>query len=156
MGMGLLLAVNLHGLINVPNDARSSLRELQIYKRFSATVLKDDPSTLGLLDRCRDYVAWTPIKKELLTSLLKSRARVSERRRLDKTAFKEIGYKGPEELASKMLEGELRLSSVRGVRPFFNLAPPRGGFKASTRRKYAEGGVLGMNPRLLELVKRMM
>lgn len=153
--MVLLLAINLHGQINVRSEVRAALRELQIYKRFSATVVKDDPSTVGLLDLCRDYVAWAPVKKELLSSLLKSRAKVSERRRLDREALRELGFKGPEELATKMLDGEMRLSSVKGLRPFFNLSPPRGGFKVSTRRKFGEGGVLGLNPKLPELVKRM-
>ena len=49
----------------------------------------------------------------------------------------------------------MRLSAVKGLRPFFNLSPPRGGFKVSTRRKFGEGGVLGMNPKLPELVRRM-
>ena len=153
--MGLLLAVNLHGQINVPSGTRAALRELQIDKRFSATVVKDDPSTLGTLDLCRDYIAWAPVNKEILSSLLKSRAKVSERRRLDREALRELGFKAPEELAAKMFDGEMRLSSVKGLRPFFNLSPPRGGFKVSTRRKYGEGGVLGLNPKLLELVGRM-
>jgi len=153
--MGLLLALNLHGQINVPRGRRAALRELQIDRRFSATVVRDDQSTLGLLDLCRDYVAWAPVKKDLLSALLKSRAKVSERRRLDREALRALGFKGPDELAAKMLEGEIRLSSIKGVRPFFNLSPPIGGFKLSTRRKYGEGGVLGLNPKLPALVRRM-
>src|SRR5712691_4036074 len=78
---GLLIVVNLHGQINVPRPVRGALRELQIDRRFSATVVNDDPSTVGLLNRSRDYVAWAPLEEELLAVLLKSRGRVSERRR---------------------------------------------------------------------------
>ncbi len=152
---GLLLVVNLHGQINVRRKVRAALRELQIDRRFSATVVRDEPSTVGLLDLSRDYVAWAPLEEELLASLLKSRAKVSERRRLDGDAISKLGFKGTEELASKMMKDEMRLSAVKGLRPFFNLSPPRGGFKVSTRRKYGEGGVLGMNPELSELVRRM-
>ena len=133
--MGLLLVVNLHGQINVRRQVRSALKELRVERRFSATVVRDDPSTLGLLDLSRDFVAWAPLEKELLASLLELRGKVSERKKLDGGAIRELGYKGAEELASKMMEGEMRLSSVKGLRPFFNLAPPRGGFKISTRRK---------------------
>jgi len=153
--MGLLLVVNLHGQINVRREVRSALRELRVDRRFSATVVRDDPSTLGLLDLSRDFVAWAPLDKELLASLLESRGKVSERKKLDGDELHELGFKGTEELASKMMEGEMRLSAVKGLRPFFNLSPPRGGFKVSTRRKFGEGGVLGMNPKLPELVRRM-
>ncbi|TLX98227.1 MAG: 50S ribosomal protein L30 [Thaumarchaeota archaeon] len=153
--MGLLLVVNLHGQINVRREVRSALKELRVDRRFSATVVRDDPSTLGLLDLSRDYVAWAPLDEELLASLLEARGKVSERKKLDGEAIRELGFKGTDELASKMMKGEMRLSSVKGLRPFFNLAPPRGGFKVSTRRKFGEGGVLGMNPKLPDLVRRM-
>src|SRR5207247_9988169 len=48
--MGLLLVVNLHGQINVRREVRSALRELRVERRFSATVVRDDQSSLGLLD----------------------------------------------------------------------------------------------------------
>jgi len=145
--MGLILVVNLHGQINVRREVRSALREMRVERRFSATVVRDDPSTLGLLDLSRDFAAWAP--------LLEARGKVSERKKLDGNELHELGFKGTEELASKMMEGEMRLSAVKGLRPFFNLSPPRGGFKVSTRRKFGEGGVLGMNPKLPELVRRM-
>jgi large subunit ribosomal protein L30 len=153
--MGLLLVVNLHGQINVRREVRSALRELRVDRRFSATVVRDDPSTLGQLNLSRDFVAWAPLEKELLASLLQSRGKVSERRKLDDESIRKLGFTGTEELASKMMEGEMRLSSVKGLRPFFNLSPPKGGFRVSTRRKFGEGGVLGMNPKLSQLVRRM-
>jgi large subunit ribosomal protein L30 len=153
--MGLLVVVNLHGMINVPHAAHKAMVELKVERRFSATLAKDDPTTVGMLRLCKDYLAWAPADKQLLTSLLKSRGKVSERKRLGEAELKTLGFKKYEDLASKLIEGELKLSSFPGLRPFFKLSPPRGGFKESTRRQAGERGVLGSNPKLPEIVERM-
>jgi large subunit ribosomal protein L30 len=154
--MGSLLVVNLHGQINVPGPARQTLIELGIGKRFAATVVGDDPSTMGAVRLCKDYVAWSPIDAELLTSLLKARGKISNAKPLDAETLKVLGVKDHSELAAKMLKGSERLSSLKGVKPFFGLSPPRGGFKRSSRRQFKEGGILGDNPKLAEIVKRML
>jgi len=66
-----------------------------------------------------------------------------------------MGYKKHEDLAAKMLKDRVRLSGVGGMLPYFRLAPPKGGFKISMRRQSTERGVLGNNPRLDTIVKRM-
>jgi large subunit ribosomal protein L30 len=150
-----LLAVNLHGLINTPGPARSTLIELGIGKRFAATVVRDDPTTMGALRLCKEYVAWCPVDEVLLSSLLQTRGKVSSVKRLDDAAFKALGVKDHAELASKILKEELTLSSLAGVKPFFGLSPPRGGFKRSTRRQFRQGGVMGENPNLPDIIRRM-
>src|SRR5208282_48947 len=112
-----LLAVNLHGLINTRSEVRTTLVELGIGKRFAATVVRDDPSTMGALKLCKDYVAWSPVDEDLLSSLLEVRGRVSSVKRLDGPALKALGYKDHAELASKILKQGWNLSSVSGVKP---------------------------------------
>jgi len=151
----LFLVVNLHGKINSSAPVRKALEELRVERKFTATVVPDDPSTAGMLGLCKDYVAWTPLDSELLTTLLEKRGMVSESRRLGDEALARLGFKEHRELAEKILKENARLSSVKGVRPFFRLSPPRGGFKASLRRQYTEKGVMGRNPKLPEIVRRM-
>jgi len=153
--MASILAVNLHGLINTPAPVRATLVELGIGRRFAATVVRGDATTMGALKLCKDYVAWCPVDELLLTSLLEQRGRVSSAKRLDSSALKKLGYKDYADLASKILKQELTLSSVQGVKPFFGLSPPKGGMKRSSRRQFGEGGILGSNPKLPEMVKRM-
>jgi len=153
--MAKILVVNLHGLINVPGGTRTALQELGVTRKFSATVVPGDDSTAGVLRRCKDYVAWAEIDEELLTLLLTRSGRLSQRRRLDEASLKSMGFKDYAELASKIIENGNRLSSVRGVLPFFRLKSPVGGFKRSTRRQFREGGILGANPELPGLVRRM-
>ena len=155
--MGKLLVVNLHGLINVPRGTRETLIQLGIGKRFAAAVVGDDPVSKGSVHLCKDYVAWAPLDSELLTSLLKSRGRVSNSRSLDEEQLKALGFKTYADLAQSIMKGETSstLSSVKGLKPFFGLSPPKGGFKRSSRRQFREGGILGENPTLAEIVRRM-
>jgi len=150
-----LLVVNLHGLINVPARTVTALEELGVTRKFSATVVPSDESTSGVLRRCKDYVAWAEIDTELLTLLLTRCGKVSQRRRLDEASLKSIGFKDYGELASRIMENDGRLSSISGILPFFRLKSPAGGFKRSTRRQFGEGGVLGANPDLVGIVRRM-
>jgi large subunit ribosomal protein L30 len=153
--MGLLLVINLHGQINSSTPVRKALNELRVARRFAASVVTDDGPTVGMLKLCKDYVAWAPLDKEFLADLLKKRGMVSSTRSLDTDSLKKLGFKKHEELAAKMVKEELRLSAVEGVLPFFRLAPPKGGFKRSMRRQFSERGVLGNNPNLEEIARRM-
>ena len=153
--MGLILVVNLHGSINSAAPVRKSLNELWVAKKFSASVVTDDAPTVGMLRRCKDYVAWTPMEEALLADLLSKRGMVSKTKPLDKDALKGLGFKSHKDLATKMVKDQSRLSAMSGVLPYFRLAPPRGGFKRSMRRQFSEKGVLGSNPKLEEIVRRM-
>jgi len=153
--MGLILVVNLHGKINSSAPVRKALGELWVAKKFSASVVPDDAVTVGMHKLCKDYVAWTPVEEGLLGDLLKKRGMVSASRPLDAASLKELGYKKHEDLAALMLKEQVRLSAVKGVLPYFRLAPPKGGFRASLRRQSTEKGLLGNNPKLGEIVRRM-
>jgi large subunit ribosomal protein L30 len=148
------LVVNLHGQINVPRATRETLVQLGLGKRFSATVVGDDPVSKGAVHLCKDYVAWAPIDAGLLEAILKARGRLSNTRTLDEEALKDMGYKTYADLAQAMIKGET--SGSKELKPFFGLSPPRGGFKRSSRRQFREGGILGENPKLGEIVRRML
>jgi large subunit ribosomal protein L30 len=153
--VSLILVLNLRGKINSTDPVRKALGELKLERRFTATVVTDDGPTLGMLKACKDFVAWAPLDSKLLASLLRSRGMVSESRRLDQEALKALGFKKYEDFADKIIKDGQRLSAHAGIRPFFRLSPPRGGYKLSSRRQATEKGILGNNPRLPELVGRM-
>jgi len=61
-----------------------------------------------------------------------------------------------DELASSLTEGKSTLSKLKPLKPWFALAPPRHGFKRSTKKLYGQKGVLGHNKELNTIVRRMM
>jgi len=154
--MGLLLVVNLHGAINSSAAVREALGQLKVIRKFSASVVGDDPPTVGMLKLCKDYVAWSTVDAQFLTELLEKKGMASTTRPLDAAALKELGFKKHGDIAQKMVKEQLRMSAVDGLVPYFRLPPPRGGFKRSLRRQYTEKGTLGANPNLQEIVRRML
>ena len=153
--MALLLVLNLRGKIDSTDAVRQALAELKAERKFTATVVADDAPTVGMLKACKDYVAWAPLDSKLLANLLKARGMVSESKKLDQDALKALGFKKYEDYADKIMKDGVRLSAQKGIRPFFRLSPPRGGYRLSSRRQASEKGILGNNPKLAELVGRM-
>jgi len=60
------------------------------------------------------------------------------------------------EIVSAISQNELYLSKISGIKPWFALNPPKGGFKRKSKRSFSQNGILGENKELLSIVKRMM
>jgi len=59
-------------------------------------------------------------------------------------------------IATTISQNQTYLSKISGIKPWFALSPPRGGFKKKSKRSYSQDGILGENKELISLVKRMM
>lgn len=164
--MKLYAVIRIRGRVDVPPDVDYTLKLLRLHKKFHCTLY---PSTLPgierMLHKVKDWVTWGEINKETLVKLLRARGRVPGNKPLtDDYVREKLGLKGGiEELAEKLLSGELmlhRLKTPSGewiIKPVFRLHPPRGGFKKSTRRPYGAGGELGYRGEAInELLERML
>ena len=88
-----------------------------------------------------------------LLELLDKRGRKSGYRKIESEDLKEMGFAGIDEMASSIAEGKVSMSKIKTLKPWFALAPPRQGFKRSTKRLYTQKGILGPNKELIELVR---
>ena len=61
-----------------------------------------------------------------------------------------------DKVASTISQNQLYLSKIPGIKPWFALSPPKGGFRKKSKRSYSQNGILGENKELISLVKRMM
>ncbi len=59
-------------------------------------------------------------------------------------------------IVSIIAQNELYLSKISGIKPWFALNPPKGGFKRKSKRSFSQNGILGENKELISIVKRMM
>lgn len=153
--MGLLLVVRIKGDVNLPAKVRDTLIRLNLRRKYNATLVRDTPVVRGMLQRAKDWVAWSEVDKELVVKLLKERGRRTGWRPLTEDYIKELGFSSFEDLAERLCRGEVSLNKLKGVKPYFALSPPRKGFPKTIKRGYKEGGVLGENPKLPEIVERM-
>ena len=95
----------------------------------------------GMLDWSKTLSCQRMILK-LRKELLDKRGRKSGYRKIESEDLKEMGFAGIDEMASSIAEGKVSMSKIKTLKPWFALAPPRQGFKRSTKRLYTQKGIL--------------
>jgi large subunit ribosomal protein L30 len=149
------LVVRIKGTVNIPQWARITLDGLNLERRFRATIVPESPEYLGMLRRVKEEVAWTKADAAIVKDLLEKRGRKTGYRPLDKSDIpKEYG--SIDELAAAIAENKVSMSKLEGIKPWFALSPPKGGFKRKTKTQYAQQGVLGDDSELVGIVQRML
>jgi large subunit ribosomal protein L30 len=151
-----LLVVRMRGTVNVPYWALSTLKNLYLTKKFSATLVPETTNYLGMLRKINQWVAWSKADSDIIKTLIEKRGKKKisglESEKEEKT--KSV-YKGIDELVNVIANDKIKLSEQNKIKPWFSLNPPKGGFKRSTKKQFSDGGILGNNKELLEIVKRM-
>ncbi len=150
------LVVRMKGTINVPHWANTTLDLLHLDKRFRATIVPERDNTKGMLNKIKHYVSWQEIDATTAKELLEKKARKQGYRKVTPEDISKLGFKTTDDLAKSIAEGSVALSKLKPLKPWFALAPPRHGFKRSTKKMYGEGGILGNHKELLAQVRLMM
>ncbi len=150
------LVVRIKGQADCPYWATTTMTLLKLDKKYRATILPAKDNTLGMLNKVKHYVCWVELDASLATELIDKKARKEGYKRITATDLKELGFASTEALGSALAEGKATLSKLKPLKPWFALAPPRHGFKRSTKKLYGQKGILGQNKDLGTLVRNMM
>ncbi|MEM3007696.1 MAG: 50S ribosomal protein L30 [Candidatus Nitrosotenuis sp.] len=150
------LVVRMRGQINVPHWAKNTLNLLKLEKKFRATIIPAKDNTDGMLDAVKHYVSWQEANLDITKELLNKKGRKSGYKKITDGDLTKLGFKTIDDLAASISEGKVSMNKIKPIKPWFALSPPKHGFKRSTRKTYGEGGVLGQNKELAELVRSMM
>lgn len=149
------LVVRMRGTVNVPYWANTTLQSLNLVKKFRATIVPESDEYSGMLDRIRQLVAWCRVDNETVKDLLDKKGRKTASQPLKKTDLPKE-YDSLDKLASDIANDAVIFSRLDGIKPWFALNPPRGGFKKSIKKQVPQNGMLGENKLLIDLVKKMM
>jgi large subunit ribosomal protein L30 len=149
------LVVRMRGTVNVPFWALTTLQNLYLNKRFSATLVPETSDYLGMLRKIKEWVAWSRADSEIVKTLIEKRGKKITQLDSQKESKKKDEYKGIDELANVIVNDKIKFSDQSNIKPWFSLNPPRGGFKKKSKKQFTDGGILGNNKDLLEIVKRM-
>jgi large subunit ribosomal protein L30 len=149
------LVVRMSGQINVPHWAKTTLKLLKLDKKFRATIIPVKENTNGMLDAVKHYVSWQEADPDITKELLNKKGRKEGYKKITSEDVTKLGFKTIDELATSVSEGKISLNKIKPIKPWFALSPPKHGFRRSTRKTYGEGGILGQNKDLVELVRRM-
>ncbi|MEB3846494.1 MAG: 50S ribosomal protein L30 [Desulfurococcales archaeon] len=160
--MPLYLIIRLRGEADIHPDIEKTLNLLRLKRKYAASLYHSSlPGIEGMLRKVQDWATWGEINRETLIELLKKRGRIRGDKPLtDEWVVQNLGlYGGIPELADKLLAGELHYHKLedKGVKPFFRLHPPRGGFKKTIKRHFTNQGELGYRGEAInDLVIRML
>jgi large subunit ribosomal protein L30 len=149
------LVVRIKGTVNVPAWAKTTLANLNLDKKFRATLVAENLETLGMLRKVKDIVAWTSVDADFIKELLERRGKLSGYKPIRKSDLPN-GFESIEELATAIAQNKTSMSKLNSIKPWFALAPPKGGFKQKTKTQFSQNGVLGHNEQLVQLVKNML
>ena len=151
-----LLVVRMRGTVNVPYWALTTLKNLYLNKKFSATLVPETTNYLGMLRKINQWVAWSKADSDIIKTLIEKRGKKKTPTLESKDGNKsKSDYKGIDELVDVIVNNKIKFSDQNNIKPWFNLNPPKGGFKKNTKRQFSDGGILGNNKELLEIVKKM-
>lgn len=149
------LVVRIKGTVNIPQWAIKTLDGLNLDKRFRATIVPESPEYLGMLRKVKEIVAWTKADAGIVKELLEKRGKKAGYKPLTRADLPKE-YKNIDDLAAAIAGDKVSMSKLGGIKPWFALGPPKGGFKRKTKNQYAQQGILGDDSELVEIVKRML
>jgi large subunit ribosomal protein L30 len=149
------LVVRIKGTVNIPRWAQATLNGLNLDRRFRATVVPESEEYLGMLRKVKEEVAWTKADAGIVKELLEKRGRKAGYKPISKSDLPKE-YKSIDDLAIAIAENKVAISKLEGIKPWFALSPPKGGFKRKTKTQYTQNGILGEDGELVGIVKRML
>jgi large subunit ribosomal protein L30 len=109
-----------------------------------------------MLRKINQWVAWSKADSDIIKILIEKRGKKKSPTLQSKDEIKnKSDYKGIDELVDVIVNDKIKFSDQNNIKPWFGLNPPKGGFKKNTKKQFSDGGILGNNNELLEIVKRM-
>jgi len=132
----MIAIVQIRSVIGASREVRDTLKMLNLGKVNRCTVIHENPSYKGMLQKVKDYVTWGEIDEETFAALLQR-----------------AGVENVEEAMEKM-KGGAKLKEV--AVPSIGLHPPRKGYR-SIKKPFRMGGSAGYRgDKINELIRRML
>ena len=150
----LLVVLRIRGEVKVRETVEDTLDMLRLYHKNYCSLVYATPSSIGMITKVKDYVTFGEADEAIVVELLQKRGKITADKALTEAHVK-MTFK---EMAQLLISGKKSLKDFEGVRPFFRLQPPRGGFeRAGIKHNFAEGGALGYRKdKINGLVRKML
>jgi len=139
-----LAAVRIRGEINIKPDIKETLKSLKLYKKNYCIVVPSNPTYTGMLQKAKDYITFGELNEKTFAVLLEKRGRITNKKRLTEDYLKKEAKTDLKTFAKDFMSAKKELKDVPGLKKFFKLHPPIGGFeRKGIKKPYSIGGVLG-------------
>jgi large subunit ribosomal protein L30 len=133
-----IAVIQIRGTIGTHPDVKKTLELLRLKRKNACVVVENNEIYRGMLQKVKDYVTYGEIDEETFANLIEKRGQPIGKEEIKFDAKR---------IAKEYFEGKVKLNEFQlkyKLKPFFRLAPPRGGFeRKGIKMPYAKGGVLG-------------
>jgi|SRR3989338_7922906 len=149
--------IQIRGTIHVAEKIIDTLNMLRLTRKNSCTIVEGTPENLGMIIKIKDLVTWGEINNETFRMLIEKRGRLPANKQLTEEYLKEKTKMNFDLFTKSFMEGKIKLKEVPGLKPYFRLKPPTGGFdKNGIKTPYSLGGALGYRKDdINNLIRRM-
>ncbi|MAF35970.1 50S ribosomal protein L30 [archaeon] len=156
--MKLIAIIRLKGKIGLKRPVKDTFKLLRLYKLYYCIILKNTPMNVGMIERVKDATTWGEIDEKTLKELLLKRGRLPANKRLTQEYLKEKTELDTDKFVKEIMEDTKTIKSVPGLKPFFRLKPPTGGFeRKGIKQHFAQGGSIGYRKeKINELLMKML
>lgn len=138
-----IAVVRVRGTPKIAKKVEDTMKMLNIEKVNHCSLITDNPQYKGMLQKVKDYTTWGEIKEDEVVKLLHKRGRLKGGKRLTDEYVKEnTKFKDIDSFAKALYEGKTRLKEIPGIKPYFRLNPPKGGY-GHIKKQYPNKGTLG-------------
>lgn len=152
-----IAVIRIRGKIGIKKNIKDTLNMLRLYNKNYCVVINNKPQNIGMIKKVKDYTTWGEIEEETLNLLLEKRGKLAGKKNLTNEYLKEKIKLDINSLTKEILESKKSLKDVPGLKLFFRLKPPIGGFeRKGIKTPFSLGGALGYRKeKINDLIKKM-
>jgi len=149
--------VRIRGRVKVKKEIEDSMKMLRLYNKHTCVIVKDSQNIAGMIFKFKDYVTWGEIDEPTFKALLEKRGRLVGNKKFSEEYLKEKLKIGVDEFVKDFFSFKRELKDIPGVKLFFKLCSPTGGFeRKGIKTPFSMGGVLGYRKdKINDLIMRM-
>jgi large subunit ribosomal protein L30 len=140
----MIALIRIAGLVNMNSRVEETLFRLRLRRKFSCVIIKENPESLGMLEKTRNFIAFGKIDEATLANLINARA--------EKIGDSKAKITNGEKIAKEIMAG--KDFEELGIKPFFRLHPPRGGIKS--KLQYPRGVLGNHKENINKLIGKML
>jgi len=139
----MMAIVRIRGDINVMPGISATMKLLRLHRKHRCVVVPATANYMGMISKVKDYCTFGEIDEATLKDLLEKRGRIAGNKSLT-AEFLKANKLTFETFAKKIMNRDMKIKDVDGVKQFFKLHPPIGGFaREGIKKPFAMRGSLG-------------
>jgi len=155
--MNQIAIIRIRGKLGLRKDIKDTLNMLRLYNKNFCIIIKNKPQNIGMIKKVKDYITWGEVNEDSLKLLLGKRGKLPGKKQLTDKYIEEKLKTNIESFTKEILEEKKSLKDLPGLKLFFRLKPPIGGFeRKGIKTPFSLGGALGYRKeKINELIKKM-